>query len=357
MNYSFQLTPEIVRYLQTIERVKETVRLTILPPVLAEKMRLQAQIRSTHYSTRIEGNRLTLKETEQVISQGIRFPGRERDVKEVEHYYQAIDQMEQWVANGIRISEERICKLHATLYYGQRAKSTAYRDGQNVIKDGVGGIVYLPPEARDVPDLMMELIQWIETSNQDLPVAVIAGITHYAFETIHPFYDGNGRTGRMLATWILYQGGYDLGKFYALEEFYAQDLDRYHDALMIHPNYYFGRDHADITSWLAYFLKGMANIFEQVAENIREEITKIASDNQSIELLRTLDYRARRVITLFSTQELIHSAEVASLLGVSIRQTRDILSKWVEQGWIVMVDSSKKGRNYRLAEKYLSLLQ
>jgi len=50
-----------VQYLQKIERVRETVRLTILPPMIAEQLRLQAHVRSTHYSTRIEGNRLTLK--------------------------------------------------------------------------------------------------------------------------------------------------------------------------------------------------------------------------------------------------------------------------------------------------------
>ena len=72
---------------------------------------------------------------------------------------------------------------------------------------------------------MQELVHWINISELELPVPVIAEIAHYAFETIHPFYDGNGRTGRMLAMWILYKGGYDLGRFYALEEFYVNDLN------------------------------------------------------------------------------------------------------------------------------------
>ena len=94
MTYRFELTAEIVRYLQIIERIRENVRLAVLPPATAEMLRFQAHIRSTHYSTRIEGNRLTLKETEQAVQGVVRLPGRERDVQEAERYYQALQQME-----------------------------------------------------------------------------------------------------------------------------------------------------------------------------------------------------------------------------------------------------------------------
>lgn len=359
MKYTFQFTTEIVRYIQSIERVKETLNLTIIPPVQAEMLRLQAQIRSTHYSTRIEGNRLTLKETEQVLRQGKKFAGRERDVKEVEQYYQAIDLMENWASKNTAISEELIQKMHAVLYFGKRAKPTVYRDGQNVIREQGGGIVYMPPEAKDVPKLMGELVDWINESERQIPVPVIAGIAHYAFETIHPFYDGNGRTGRMLATWILFKDGYDLGRFYALEEFYANDLNGYYSALVTHPNanYYFGRHEADITPWLTYFLRGMSIVFEDLAVRVRAEIPDQQMNSKHLAYLRTLDHRARRAIALFHTQEFIQSSEVASLLGLSMRQTRTLLANWVEQGWLEIVDPSKKGRKYRLSEEYRILLK
>ena len=84
MKYLFRFTSEIVRNIQTIERINGTMNLTSIPPVQAEMLRLQAQIRSTHFSTRIEGNRLTLKETEDVLRYGKKFSGRKRDVQEVE---------------------------------------------------------------------------------------------------------------------------------------------------------------------------------------------------------------------------------------------------------------------------------
>ncbi len=358
MTYKFELTPSIVRYLQTIERVRETVRLTMLPPAVAEVLRFQANIRSTHYSTVIEGNRLTLKETEMVVQQGKQFPGRERDVQEVERYYQALQRMEKWVEGGQKITEERVRKLHAILYSGRRGKPTPYRDGQNIIRESSGQIVYMPPEAVDVPSLMKELVAWVHKTSKDMPIPVVAGVAHYQFETIHPFFDGNGRTGRMLTTWILYQAGYDLGKFYALEEFYAQDLQGYYAALVTHPNhnYYFGRNEADITSWLVYFLQGMAVVFERVSEQIRSEIIEEGIDQEALALLRSLDHRARRVLGLFSTQELIRSSDVANLLGISVRQTRDLLTGWVADGWLEVADPSKRGRKYRLVEEYQVLL-
>lgn len=365
MSYDFSFTPVIVRYLQSIERVRELVRLTILPPVIAERLRIQAHIRSTHYSTRIEGNRLTLKETEQVIQQGNVFPGRERDVGEVERYYLALQQVEKWVGSAPsympeavqEITETRIRKLHALLFSGRRAKPTPYRDGQNVIREASGEIVYMPPEAKDVPGLMADLLKWIHQSSPDLPIPIIAGVAHYQFVTIHPFYDGNGRTARMLTTWLLHQGGYDLGKFYSLEEFYANDLSGYYDALVVHPhhNYYFGRNEADITSWLDYFLEGMAVVFKQVADEVERQ-AKGTVDDSTVDLLRPLDHRARRILGLFSKHKFIKSADVARLLGISTRQARDLLAGWVEEGWLEVADPSRRGRKYGLASEYKDLI-
>jgi Fic family protein len=140
---------------------------------------------------------------------------------------QALEQVEDWVDQKAAITAERIWKLHAVIYSGRRSRPTPYRDGQNVIRDSIGGIVYLPPEAKDVPVLMDELVDWLSIQERDTPVPVVAGMAHYQFVTIHPFDDGNERTGRALATWILYRGGCDLGRFSALEEFYSSDLQGY----------------------------------------------------------------------------------------------------------------------------------
>ena len=179
MPYRFTFTPEIVRALQVIERARAEVTLTVLPPGVAEELRLKARLKSTHYSTRIEGNRLTLAEAEQVVIEGRRFPGRERDTLEVQHYFQALAQIEEWVEQAKEVTEKRIQQLHAIIFIGKRARPTAYRDGQNVVKDEAGQIVYMPPEAKDVPILMAELVAWIRQAESEQAVPIIAGMAHY----------------------------------------------------------------------------------------------------------------------------------------------------------------------------------
>lgn len=80
-------------------------------------------------------------------------------------------------------------------------------------------MIYLPPEAKDVPALMASLVAWAaEAERSGLPISPIAGRVHYQFVTIHPYFDGNGRTARLLATFILHKSGYGLNGSFSLEE-------------------------------------------------------------------------------------------------------------------------------------------
>jgi len=181
---------------------------------------------------------------------------------------------------------------------------------------------------------------------------VIAGLAHYQFVTIHPYYDGNGRTARLLATFLLHRYGYGLNGFFSLEEYHARDLDQYYGALAVDPhhNYYDGRADADLTGWLAYFVNLLAGVFEAAWEEASQLGETIPSPEQ--EALRRLDHRARIVLELFTKQETVTANEVAGLLGLSDRTARNLLQAWVEQGWLVMVDESRRGRAYRLSATY-----
>lgn len=354
MNLRYTFTPAIVRALMEIEAARQAVQLTVLPPAIAEALRQTARLRATHYSTRIEGNRLTLAEAQQAVMEGRRFPGRERDVREVQNYYRALQQVEAWAEREAPITEELIRKLHALIFTGPRARPTPYRDGQNVIRDAAtGAIIYLPPEAADVPGLMADLVAWIaQAEKEKLPAPVIAGLAHYQFVTIHPFFDGNGRTARALATLILYKHGYDLGRFYSLEETYVLDLSAYYAALQTHPhhNYYEGRADADLTGWLTYFLETMAATFRRVAQEVRERASQVTAPEPAA--LRRLDRRARLVLGLFTHQETITAADAARALGLSPRAARDLLAAWVADGWLEVADPARKSRRYRLSAEY-----
>ncbi len=156
----------------------------------------------------------------------------------------------------------------------------------------------------------------------------------------------------MLATFILHMGGYSLNCFFSLEEHHARDLEAYYHALSVHPhhNYYEGRAEADLTGWVEYFSRILANVFTAVKEEAQSRVTegvKIEPD-----ALRRLDPRQRVVLSLFTKTELITSADVARTLGLSQRMARNLLRDWVEGGWLEVAEPSRRGRAYSLSAIY-----
>ncbi len=360
----FSITPKITTDLMRIEGAKREILLLPITTMALKHLRESARIASTHFSTKIEGNNLTQDQVRELLTKEGRFPGRQRDEREVRGYYEALEFVERSAIRSVQITEKFIKTLHALLMAEGRTKATPteYRTGQNVIRDGAtGSIVYLPPEPHDVPNLMSAFVDWIH-SQQELPVPIISAIAHYQLVTIHPYYDGNGRLSRLLATMILHSGGYDLNGIYCLEEYYANNLGAYYDALTIGEshNYYFGRATGDITKWVEYFIAGMA----EATEKVRIRATQAASawdgntDSAATRrLIRELNPKQRIVLTLFSEFKEITTKQVAEALGYRPRTARDLCQKWVSAGFLVVGETSKRTRTYRLNDKYEDLVQ
>jgi len=311
----YTINAAIAKHLMRLEAAKEKVAMLPVNPTVLASLRETARLYTTHYSTMIEGNQLKLEEIQDVIQLEGHFPGRERDEHEVKGYYAALAQLEQYAAQGVSITEKIIQTLHAfvTSDGRRRVKPTPYRDGQNVIKDGgTGAIVYMPPESKDVASLMRNLVFWIK-ENEELPCPIIAGIAHYQFSTIHPYYDGNGRTARLLTTLILHLGGYDLKGLYSLEEYYAKNLLGYYRAISVGPshNYYLGRAESDITDWVEYFIEGMAFAFEKVVNQMIVSNEKGEKDHSA--LMRSLDPKQRKSLELFREYDIVTSKQVGDL--------------------------------------------
>lgn len=355
---NFTITPAMANNLMRIEAVKQAIQILPITPRVLASLRETARLFSTHYSTMIEGNRLTQEQVVQVIEVDRHFPGREQDQDEVKGYYAALDEAERLSKRREKISEATVRRLHALIMGAgkTRVKSTAYRDGQNVIRDARSKrIAYMPPEAKDVPRLMEQLVTWINQTD-DLPAPIKAGIAHHQYATIHPYYDGNGRTARLLTTLILHLGTYDLKGLYALEEYYGRDLQAYYEALAVGSshNYYLGRAQADITKWIAYFLEGMATSFEKVRNQALQEASKGGKDQSR--LLRHLDAKQRRALTLFQDSREIRAKDIAGLFGYKSRTAALLCQRWVEKGFLETTDPAKKSRRYKLAGTYASIV-
>lgn len=351
----YRISDTLVSLLLRLESLRERINsLPITPSVLAS-LRETARLFSTHYSTRIEGNRLSERDVRGVIEKGRHFPGRARDEREVKGYYRALAVVEGLAENRKRLSESQVRLIHGHVMGSgkESAEPTPYRDEQNVIKDSrTGRIVYMPPEAKDVLGLMAGMVDWLNRSEGEVPCPLRAAVAHYQFATIHPYYDGNGRTARLLTNLVLHLGGYGLKGIYSLEEYYARDLQAYYDALAVGPshNYYEGRVEADISGWLDYFIAGMADAFAKVEEQAGLAASRWETDKSPE--LRRLDARQRKALALFSRRQVITSNEAAQLFSFSPRTGRQLLQKWVKQGFLVVADPSKKARKYKLARRY-----
>ena len=199
----YTITKEILSNLTRIEQVKEAFENKPLSPVLLNSLHNTAKVSSVHHSTKIEGNRLSMEQVERTLHTMAKKAEtyHQRDEKEVKAYYDALNYMEKYLEEGGIFTETFIQKTHA-LIEGQK-KIIPYRETQNAIYDSVSGaLVYLPPEAKDVPVFMKEMVTWAKKNIDTLPTPVVAGLVHYQFVTIHPYFDGNGRTARLITSFF-----------------------------------------------------------------------------------------------------------------------------------------------------------
>jgi len=356
---NFTLTPKILRALMAIEADRQIVASIPLAPPMLEALRRTARLLATHLSTQIEGNRLTRDQVRAVVEGEGNFPGRERDEAEVKNYFAALEFVEQLSRKKSNLTERTVQTIHGWVMLG-KGKPSPYRRGQNVIRDQRSGrTVYLPPEAKDVPGLMAELIRWVNANvrSREWPVPVIAGLAHYQFATIHPYFDGNGRTARILTNLLMHRGGYGLNGIYSLEEYYAANLEGYYAGLSVGPshNYYFGRAKADVTPFLEYFLSGMSEAFGKVRG--RAEEFRGHGDTWADSELRQLSPQQRYALGLFRKQVAVTSREIASFFSLTPRAATALCRKWVASGFLRIDNPSTKARSFRLAPRFEQTLR
>lgn len=351
----YTITPAIAKALMSIEADRQAVAGLPIDVTVLAKLRETARLVSTHYSTQIEGNRLTQGQVKEALA-GARIPGKEHDESEVRHHYRALEEVEKLAAKGGPLTERQIQRIHGLVMTG---RPTPYRDAQNVIRDSRSHeMVYMPPEAKAVPGLIADLVDWINKQlyEGDLPAPIIAALAHYQFATIHPYYDGNGRTARLLANFILHKAGYGLKGIYSLDEYHARNLEGYYAGLTVGPshNYHLGRAEADVTGFLDYFCVGMADAFGAVRVQATEAAKRGGKDRS--DALRKLDPRQRRLLELFKKQETATAEEIAVHLRLSHRTVVGLCRGWLKSGFLELHEPSRKRRSYQLGRAFQPLV-
>lgn len=207
---------------------------------------------------------------------------------------------------------------------------------------------YIPPEYSDVPGLLDELVDYVNTTD-DHPL-IIAAIVHYQLVTIHPFEDGNGRTARLMSGYILDFYGYGFNGIGSLEEYFAYDPDEYYESLQMDLPvlYYSGREnppHPEI--WVNYFLRMVELYSKKVCE-----LSKGAQEEDLDGSLSYLNAKEKELLALLLKKTMLEFTpiNVSKMLGVTNKTIINRCAKLTNNGFLIPNIVSQRIRSYSLSE-------
>ena len=263
----FTINNKILRNIGAIEAAREVIENAALLPAWEKKFQEEAAVRSVHYGTHIEGNELSMTQVERVLD-GETVVARDRDVQEVINYRKVIDFIGEKHDDPITL--EVIKSIHGAVVTGilDDTNTGLFRTKEVVIRNSAtGDVVFRPPKAVEVEWQLGELVEFITSEGEIHPV-LKAGMVHYEFVRIHPFVDGNGRSGRALSMLVLFQNEYDIRRFFSLEEYFDRNPEEYYAALQS------VEATGDQTAWLTYFTECVAAELSRV----KDRVEKISRD-------------------------------------------------------------------------------
>ena len=328
----FTYTDKIVNYIAKIASAKEVISNAKIIPLYDAKLKQDALIRSSHYSTSIEGNPLNLDEVKTLINNNQK-PTTKAE-QEVLNYFNVLNQLNNYCDKPI--TKNTILSVHKDLtkdllknpeYEGKFRDTRVFIGNLHTQK-----INYMPPDAYKVPYLVDELLDWLNNSTDEMYPVIIAGILHYELVRIHPFVDGNGRTSRLMATLILSIHKFNIDNYFTLDEFYNIDRQAYVDALNSAD-----KNH-DLTNWLEYFCRGVLYSIDKV----KSEVLKLAEITSKYDTAIKLTPNEISVLNLIEEKKHIQNKDIQEMLNISPQGSYKIIRKLKDKK---LIESRGKGRN------------
>lgn len=339
---NFQYTDKIVKNLTLVSEARAIILNSPLIPKWEVSLRRDSLIRSAHSSTAIEGNILSLEEVS-ALAAGRDIMARRKDKQEVLNYLEALEKIPKFVKRTPFLSKD-LLDIHRIVTKDtlENPKDEGVLRNRQVIVGNriTGEVVFMPPPTEQVPKLVDNFFEWFNSPETDNMDAVIeAGITHYEIARIHPFIDGNGRTARVMATLVLYKRGFDVKRFFALDDYYDHNRRDYYAALKS-----VDQNTIDITGWLEYFTDGVAVSIEEVKKRViglSKDIKALKDKGQT-----TLTERQMRIVERMIEKGEITNRDVRDMFDISNRAALDEISKLVD---MKVIKKSGKGRSVRYA--------
>ncbi len=270
-SFEFDILPKVNQSIIEIERVRGFLDAIKSKGSWLVDLQNEILILESHGSTHIEGSKLTLEESRDIL-ENVPVQGADpEDKQELLNYRRALEFVYAQANKNLPITEQLIKELHRMTVKDVRDNQPEpgnYRKVQNYVVDlKTQEIIYTPPPPSEVQKLMKEFVIWLNTKKSFLSPIFIAGIAQIQLVNIHPFVDGNGRAARLLATLILYEKGYDFKKLFSISEYYDKNRPAYYEAIRS-----VSQRNMDLTLWLEYFVKGLQFQISQIREKAEDII-------------------------------------------------------------------------------------
>ena len=281
----YQVSPVLLDTIKQVTILVHELNKRQVPEPRFAELRSEAMATSTYASTSIEGNPLPLTEVRRILkTEPAHLRQSEREVINYNRVLQELYQDQRQPLTATRLLE-----IHSGVVQGLLPKHQTGRWRQEPVvvhEPRSGGIVYLPPDQATVPQLMDELVTFVETQRIVLDPLLLAGIFHKQFVIIHPFVDGNGRTARLATNLLLAGLGVNLFHLLSFENYYNRNVSRYFQMVGLYGDYYTLAPAVDFTPWLEYFAEGILDELRRLEKQLQQQTarpeTTLASYHQLI---------------------------------------------------------------------------
>ena len=295
-------------------------------------------------SSQIEGTQSSLQD---VLAAEARIFSSDQpsDVNEVINYVRAMNHGLTRLQN-LPVSVRLIREIHAELLTGVRGQHLTpgeLRSTQNWI--GPAGCLlaeatFVPPPPHEVPQALSDLENFLHTE-APMPLLIKIGLAHAQFETIHPFLDGNGRVGRLLITFLLCEKEVLLQPVLYLSYYFKRYRQQYYELLQR------VRDDGDWEAWLAFFLKGVAEVSQQATYTARQILLLREQHRQIItERLSRMAGNGHRVLESLYQNPVVSVNEIETLIGTTYPAANNLVTQLVDLGILQEVTGQRRNRRF-----------
>ena len=276
-------------------------------------LRRSNRIRTIHGSLAIEQNTLSLAQVTAVLN-GKHILAPPKDIAEVKNAYEIYERMDELDPYSV----DDLLTAHGVLTRGLVEESGMFRTRPVGIVDQEGNVLHFGTLPQYVPDLVMELLDWVKTS--DVPMLIRSCVFQYELELIHPFADGNGRMGRLWHTLLLSKWN-PVFAWLPVESIIHDRQQDYYAAINA------SNDAGESTAFIEFML---AAIQVSLIDTIR--VSDGMSDGMSDAPVDQAAVRWQRIQTFLQTHRYISNADVRALCGVSASTANRILARLTAEG-------------------------